>query len=200
MSVPFVEITCERCDFRGSSRALRGDFAYRHDGREISLWRDLGWCPDCDGIRAVESPPASADIERMRGHVRQLDGRIESAREQARDRRRGLSRLLRLPPRSPHLRELQRTRDAALESLQTAEWLQYLFRQRRSGPRCLACGSENAYVLEERLETVRPDSSGPEVLTTSHPGCGGRFRVCLARMDNGDEPARVMFDIEGRRL
>ena len=203
-TTPYVEVTCERCDFHGSSLVLRGDPVYIHDGRHIPLWRSPGWCPDCADIRAVESPPGVDDLEDMRAQVRLIEDRIGTERNRARARQSAPRRWLRLPPRSTHLDELRRTRDAALESLQAAEWVHYLFGKRRSPPRCLECGSRSATVFERTLQPSRPGPVGagtePEPLELHHPGCGGRFLVRLAKTHDAADPRQARFDIEGNRL
>lgn len=204
MSMPFVEISCERCAFMGSSAVRWGRFAYRLDGYELPVWRTLGWCAACDDIRAVESPPAAEDIDRMRYHCRQLDRRLQTAEAEARERQNSLTRWLHLRPRSPLLHTLRKASHSGHESLETAERLQAIFSARRSGPRCLSCGSEDTTIFGEFFEPSNLDSHAeprePELRTTRHPGCGGRFRVRYSDVRLNMRLDKTWFDSEGRRV
>ena len=66
MSIPFLSITCNDCDFRGSSFATTGRFLWSHEGRNFQFERRLGLCLDCNKIVAIEDLPDPKTMERAR--------------------------------------------------------------------------------------------------------------------------------------
>ena len=54
MSVPGVNISCDRCEYSGSTGVVFGLFKYSTPHGRISLPRTLGWCSSCNSLAPIE--------------------------------------------------------------------------------------------------------------------------------------------------
>src|SRR5690606_41603027 len=54
MSVPATDITCDSCDYSGSTGVCFGIFKYQTPFGNISIPRTLGWCSLCGSVSPIE--------------------------------------------------------------------------------------------------------------------------------------------------
>lgn len=177
MSMPGQWYSCTKCDFRTEQFPRPVSLLYHlPDGTTVTSWRKSGWCYECGGIANIEADinPAALEtrIEEL-SRPKPLRSRLGSV----------LARAFGVDSKDPREQEL-----LELQGLLRVSEL------RKSGPRCLQCGSENTEDLV----------FSPEGLSLSFVhGCGGRLR--RERVD-GNGPRLsfrqelVHLDVEGRKL
>lgn len=177
MSVLSDTIRCTGCDYEGGDSHRPITLLYRlPDGREFELWRQFGWCHSCGTMTDMELRFDAAEIK------------AELASLEARTRRPMflLEDWLRSVFRRPES-ELRQKVQGLLARLEAAEI-------RRSGPRCLRCGSEE----------TRPVTFGSSRLSMDFThACGGRLKY-----EHGNSAGvafhfaheTILLDVEGRRI
>jgi hypothetical protein len=151
-----IAYRCDRC--RRVQRVRTGDYRFYvvpWQGAGVELFDQVrcsdqeGWCRRCGRLRPVESIPDIALLERMKEVLAEA-GLSQLDRELAADD--GRSEQDELQGRLARIDEQIR-------------WRQ----ERRSPPKCFACGSTEV----EPADQAKGDGEG-----FSHPGCGGAFRIC----------------------
>lgn len=183
MSLPVERIYCDGCDFRSNSTVTSGHYLRRlADGREISLYRRLGWCHTCHDIVPVENLP---DRETLAEGIRELESRIRAS-----------TRSARLFPwkRNKARYEEESWRGELEEVLSRRDFLS----RRQSPPRCLRCASAEIVALEY----VTPEVGAPPTrIDFIHPGCGGSlWMVSDGLRLNLRFSETLLYDGEGRQL
>jgi hypothetical protein len=147
---------CDRC--RRVQRVRTGDYRFYlvpWQDEKVALFDRVpcfdqeGWCGRCRRLRPIESLPDIALLERMK-EVLAVTGLPRLDRELAGQDGR------------TEQEELQR-RLAEID--ERVRWR----KERRSPPKCFACGS----VEVEPVEEAKRDGKG-----FRHPGCDGVFRIC----------------------
>ncbi|MSP50471.1 MAG: hypothetical protein EXQ95_14250 [Alphaproteobacteria bacterium] len=170
MSMPYSIIYCDECVYRGASFVTWGLFKYRFDdGHESYMDRVLGWCVDCDGVRAIEDLPDPAilegDLGAVRNRLTELDGNgVLSWLASALSRK-----------RKEEIREL-REREADLTHLNAT------IAKRKAHARCLDCGSERTAPIP-----VIPREGKRYVSTPERKCIGAPEQKCI-----GDERGKVL--------
>lgn len=138
-----VTVRCEGCGFSQSILIVRYSYVDLECRRRWSIATALGWCNSCVGITQMEKLPP---LEAIRARLEQL---VTSGRDEV-DEVTG-----EIIPLSRQI-EKQRHRE---------RW-----REQRSSPRCLKCGSTDAFLVED-------PSGAPRDFP--HPGCGHEVRFFL---------------------
>lgn len=161
MSIATDSIFCDSCDFRAGTAVSWGRFIYRlQGGEEVSLNRTLGWCYSCASIEPIE---VLSDKDKLEAGAHRLTTELDSfgkvtfferIRGGLRKREDAIKRLTeRLSEENKRLRFLA---------------------QRKSPPKCLACGSEEV----EEMPHANPEEGGEPInLHFIHPHCGGTLWI-----------------------
>ena len=158
MSMPSINIVCEKCDFTGSSMTTWGRFSYLIDGLEVPLDRELGWCFDCKSFKPIEylsSEGIMDEIEKFRSELEDMPSNW----------------LLRLIPFVR--REIKHYRS----EIKKQELLLNLIEQRKGTEKCLNCSSTNVKYFDGdySLEYNGFMFEGEKRTGFIHPECGGEF-------------------------
>lgn len=157
MSMPFLQFSCRRCNFLGSSVVIWGQFSYASSGNLISLNRQLGWCDHCSYLAPVEILPCAERIQVMEQQIHEAKCTLELRIAHEQHNRSWFSKLLGSSQLlAQELQEL-RLQCGYREDALKEERLRYsALSGRRSKPRCLSCGSNSCFPLplNTRLLTV----------------------------------------------
>jgi len=198
MSVPVNSYTCLACGLKALEPGFGLRFAYQVNGVSVPIKHSTGWCHACEGFVQVEifdSPEALLTLEGKLDTLRKERAaeliQIEQSRRWWQRRGQRTSALIDLDW------QIERMEKQAMVIQQRLSFLA----GRQSPPRCLQCGSTDAFPFE-----VTPDftvyygkTQGPVALGVKHPGCGGE----LAVMDDGTRfsyiPTLRLYDSEGNR-
>ena len=148
MSIPFLSITCNYCDFLGSSFATTGRFLWNYKGQTFQFERRLGLCLDCNKIVAIEDLPDAETMEHARSIRATYTGQ-------------------------PLLRLLESDYAKYLASQLGFEVLEEVLALDRK-PVCLECGKGAVRPIDVP-EGV--NSEEPVSLNLSHPWCAGTLQV-----------------------
>lgn len=190
MSLPTTTFFCTTCSFRqGDARTWGGKEYVLGNGVRIPLdWR-LGWCHDCNGLAAVEELS-----EEARG-----DELFEAQKTLA-----SLG-----PPPVRRWWQLHRFLLRGWWHAKAENWMYYacqvedaqdalrLVSERKTTPRCLACGSSRviAPLVTDRSEWR--DEAGRRRTGFVHPGCGGELMMVMDGMRIGLRPSIRRYTPEG---
>ena len=185
MSLPVEKIYCDRCDFRSNTMVTWGNYSYRlADGREVSLYRTLGWCHACNDIVPIEN---LSDRERVEEGILELEAKIKTS-EPA-----GLARWL------PWKRNMARYEQQYWQAeLTEALSRRLFFSQRQSPPRCLKCAATEIIPLKYVTPAV---GDPPARINFVHPICGGSFWIVSDGLRIAMRfPKTLFYDNQGRSL
>lgn len=164
MSVPHINLSCEKCATTSGTVQLYGSRIYRDGDLEIPLRCTLGWCQSCENLRAVEH---FDDADQIRKDICNLDAELSQYCSTF------LQRLLnRLKPAYRKNRIWQKAqRDALIRRLE-------LIGKRRGDEACLTCGSRQIREFDGDCKLEMGDNflyRGSKRTGFLHPGCGGEF-------------------------
>ena len=179
MSVPGVDISCNRCDYHGSTIVVFGSFKYSIPHGTIALPRTLGWCSSCNSLAPIE------DVSR--------DVRIKSLAHDLKDIQDQKKALIRKAPLLKRMFSSQQPdSESILELQEQAAWIsselsdpdvlsEYLGCSRK--PRCLNCGSFEVCKfpqLPEGLNNFYDENRIKIPVGMKHPSCGGELLACTS--------------------
>ena len=196
--MPVNTYTCLGCGLKAMEPGFGLRFAYQVDGLSVPIKHSAGWCHECEGVAPIEVFDSPEELLTLEGKLEALRKerdaeltRIEQSRRWWQRRGQRTSALIDLDW------QIERMERQAMVIQQRLSFLA----GRRSPPRCLQCGSTDAFTF-----AVIPDftvyygkTQGPVALGVKHPGCGGE----LAVMDDGTRfsytPILRLYDSEGNR-
>jgi len=172
MSVTFIDIRCDKCNFLGTSLATSGCYLWEHEADVFQFERQLGLCLDCNEVVAMEDFPNDATMMRARKIHKTYTGKSL-------------------------LRFLEKDYAKYLASQKGFAVLEKVLMLQRL-PVCLVCG--NSSVLEMRcLENLAKDEK--RSLGFGHPGCSGTlYAQSAGALRFGIRPATYTYDIDGQLI
>lgn len=177
---------CTKCALWVTYPDFDGIFSYQIFGTLIDIDHKLGWCGKCASIRFVEVLPSATSLERLRTEYDRLSSEIENAKMALRNRgtqpgQFGDTESI-LPGNLEHLQSevifLSRT-------IENQGKLLVAMAGRKSGPRCLLCGSRKVKYLPA-FERDTEANGQQSINAFIHPNCGGRLTV-------GSIPIEISF-------
>ena len=174
MSIPFLNFTCDSCDYHESSFVTFGLFLWNYNGQTFSFDRRLGLCQDCKAIVAMEKFPEPQEFEEAKKLNPELCGKFVN------------------PFTTSYVRQL-----ASREGFEVLERVMGLRRQ----PVCLKCGSSDVQplVLPEVPDGAKRTDMVLTNLEVKHPGCGGQLQVeGSGKLRIGVNPVTYYFGIDGK--
>lgn len=199
MSIPVLTFGCTACDLKAWDTQTWGYRFYKADGKQFRMRVAMGWCQSCCALSAVEIKPNAGLEAQLVAKIAQLRIGLEE-------------QLIRTPPTrrwwqlmaiksSEVMRAEYKLADAQKE-LASLRQLLPLMASRRSGHRCLGCGSEDCLHIspppvEASFDHFHP---APVPLGISHPGCGGEFTVCSDGLCLSVQTVQRAYDLDGRLL
>ena len=199
MSMPVLTYGCTGCDLHAWDAQTWGYRFYIIHGKELKMRVAMGWCDSCHDLSAIEVKPDEAIEAKIAKEVERLRRVVENE-------------LLNNPPvrrwwqiravEPPALICAKSDLVDAQEKLRLVRQLRSLMVSRKSGGRCLACGSEQSTLLpvlsiSASFDRIYPY---PKPIGFTHPGCGGELTVCSDGLRLNIRPVRKAYDTEGRLL
>ncbi|WP_432698584.1 hypothetical protein ACQUQP_09645 [Marinobacterium sp. YM272] len=189
MSVPHINLTCNRCDASWSPLQLNKRRVYLDGSVEVPLHSTLGWCEECAALRPVEHFEDAAwtqqEIDAIQAELQSLsDTRVKRF-------------ALRLLPGK------RATVDWLARQISSLQRRLALIAERRGDEACLVCGSRQLQSFNGDYSLEMDDTFsyvGSKPTGFLHPGCGGEFiatgsdvRFILSR-------TTYCYDLEGRLI
>jgi len=203
MSVPGVDISCNRCDYNGSTVVIFGIFKYSTSGATISLPRTLGWCSSCDSLAPIEDDSREARIESLAADLEYVKSKINREKKE----------LLR---KTPLLTRMFSSKEPYSESLaclqEQAVWIsseltvpvilsEYLGCSRKA--RCLICGSSQARRFPKLPEGLNDFYDNHRIKLQAgmkHPGCGGDLFASTSKIRLSMHFKDRIYSLSGERI
>ncbi|MBY4678317.1 hypothetical protein [Marinobacterium arenosum] len=164
MSVPHINLTCNKCGEGWSPAQLNKHRVYLDSDVEVPVYSTLGWCETCAALRPVEhfedSPRTQQELEGIDAELAQLTNTW-------------IKRLFMRTFNSHqgHREWLEERRKSLIQRLVIIE-------KRRGDEACLVCGSRRlqSFTGDYSLETDGTFSYvGSKPSGFIHPGCDGEF-------------------------
>ncbi len=159
MSMPSINLTCEKCNFHGSTVATWGRFSYLYNETEIPVDRELGWCFGCNKLRPIECFCPDETLKVLEENTLELE-KLQS-------------KILWLV-----IRKIFYSDEAYYkEKIKTSALALYIASKRSGTEVCLECGgSEVSYFDGDyQLEYGGMLYKGEKRTGFLHPDCGGEF-------------------------
>lgn len=203
MSVPGVDITCDKCDFDGSTAVVFGIFKYITPYGAISLPRRLGWCSYCKSLAPIEVNSSETKLKSLASDFESLTYNISEKRKQLRKEMPFLKRFFSSePPASEELDRLEAQRAwMSTELLSPAVLKKYLACSRN--PRCLTCGSSDVKpfpALPNGLDEFEQPNRHKVPVGMRHPGCEGNLLAATSRFRAYMQFRDRVYSLDGDRV
>lgn len=200
MSMPVLTYSCSSCELTAWDAMLWGHRYYLVGRERYQMRVGMGWCHACEALVPSEKRP---HIDREARLVQESDRLTQALVDQRRldgDKGSGWPLYRRDSAAASRLKvQLAATQ----QTLKQVRKLRKLMQGRISGNRCLACGSDNTFLLPES-----PVANGlfdnasrlPVKLGCRHPQCGGELMVQATGLCLSVRLTSCAYDLEGRRL
>ena len=203
MSVPGVNISCNRCDYNGSTVVVFGIFKYSTPQGTISLPRTLGWCSSCDSLAPMED-------DSREERIKSLVADLEYAKDKINREKKELLR------KTPLLTRMFSSKEPYSESLiylqEQAVWIsseltapvilsKYLGCSRKAS--CLTCGSSEVRrfpKLPEGLNGFYDNHCIKLRAGMKHPGCGGDLFASTSKIRLSIHFKDRIYSLSGERI
>ncbi|MCL5042685.1 MAG: hypothetical protein M1440_09545 [Gammaproteobacteria bacterium] len=184
---------CVDCDLQRNYTSTADQFAYQLlDGQQLPMLTGPGWCTDCRNICPTERLPNAEGEAALLKTLLCL--RLDMA-----------NLLKEVPQKRPWwqfyakpvngLTQLESQISQQEQQLDAYRTLRAALAERASPARCLACGGTDYQPLP--LPT-KPNH--PEVLSFTHPNCGGLLTVQTSKQRAQKVGQKQVFDLEGREI
>ena len=199
MSMPVLTYSCSSCELTAWDAMLWGHRYYLVGRERYQMRVGMGWCHACEALVPSEKRP---HIDREARLVQESERLTQALEEQRRlDGGRGSWWALYRRNSAAASRLKVQLADTN-KQLQEVRKLRALMRERISGNRCLACGSENTFLLpvSPLAAGLHDDSTPPVKLGCRHPQCGGELMVQSNGLRLSVRLTSCAYDLEGRRL
>lgn len=178
MSVPATDITCDRCDYWGSTGVCFGIFRYQTPFGNISVPRALGWCNSCESVTPIEDTDQTVRFKWLKSDVEDLESSLAEEIEQAKRSRPFLRRLFsNQQPDNDAIRTIRVSLANLRQELVSPSALTTYFIS-MGGAHCLSCGSSDVFQFPKMpagLDDFYSEQRVPKAIGIKHPGCGGEM-------------------------
>jgi len=203
MSVPGVNISCDRCEYGGSTGVVFGLFKYRTPRGNISLPRDLGWCLSCNSLTSIEETSRDARCKSLEEDLESINREIEEEKRDLLKRVPFFKRIFSSPQlRSETLEKLQGQADWISSEISSPVLLEdYLNNPRK--PRCLTCGSDEVRKVPEMPDSLNNFNDDHRVkipIGMEHPGCGGQLLASTSEVRFHRRFNDRVYDLNGNSI
>jgi len=184
MSMPSIDLTCEKCQFKGSTRRTWGRYTYLDGRYKYPVDRELGWCYSCSDFAPIERFDA------------------DKAYDEASDCLRHINRLNNQTKFVVFKKNNKELIKHYQEKLEDAIFQQYQASRRKDTERCLTCGSDHVEPFDGdyELEYSNLQYRGSKRTGFLHPGCGGEFIATPNPVRLNVAFDERIYDVEGACL
>ncbi len=203
MSVPGVDISCDRCDYSGSRDVVFGIFEYSTSNGRISLPRTLGWCSSCNSLAPIEETSRDTRRKYLEDDLESINRKIEGEKRDILKKIPFFKRIFSSPQLcSEALEKLQKQAGWISSELSSPILLaDYLNNPRK--PHCLTCGSDEVCKVPEMpdgLNDFYDDYRVKIPIGMEHPGCGGQLLASTSEMRLNRRFRDRMYDLSGESI
>ena len=183
MSMPSIDLTCEKCQFKGSTRRIWGRYSYLDGRYKYPVDRELGWCYSCSDFAAIERFDAYKAYYEASDCLKRIDQ-------------------LNSQTRFVMFKKNKALMNHCQEELEDAIFRQYQASRRKDTERCLTCGSYHVEPFDGdyELEYSNLQYRGSKRTGFLHPGCGGEFIATPNPVRLNVTFDEQLYDIEGTCL
>jgi hypothetical protein len=202
MSMPFLDFSCSRCSFTASDVVTWASFSYESSAGLVSLNSNIGWCDNCSTLEPVEILPSIQKIDKMKSEYTDKKHRISRYLERIEPKRSWIKKLLKIHIELPSkFQELQNQCQDLLRDIEEEQQRITLLTSRKSGPRCLSCGSTSCFPLPPFTPLGTYDNPGKAIkIGVKHPHCGGDLLVEHSPMRLIVSMNQCIYDTEGNLI
>jgi hypothetical protein len=160
MSMPSINLHCDKCDFHGCDTVLWGDYRYIDENGEYSIDRELGWCFECNELTAIESFKGSKEI------IEEIEKITKGIKA---DYQKSVILLL--------TRNAKNNKKYDIDKVSKLSKKLYINGLRIGTEKCLKCGSVNVTPFDGdySLEYEGLNYQGRKHTGFVHPECGGEI-------------------------
>ena len=203
MSVPDVDISCDRCEYNGGTGVVFGRFKYDTPHVKISLPRTLGWCSSCRSLAPIEEACQEVRNKSLAEDLASVNNQIEQEKKSLLQKIPFFKRIF-SPPQlySETLKELQEQAAWLSSELSSPAILaEYLNFSRK--PRCLTCGSIEVRKfpkMPDGLNNFYDDYRIKIPVGMKHPGCGGQLLASTSEIRLNMHFRDRVYSLSGERI
>jgi uncharacterized Zn finger protein (UPF0148 family) len=151
VSIPGIDLDCDKCGYQGGDSVVWGDFRYVDGECEIPLNRTLGWCANCQALVAIEDfsdrEEVAAEIEKILDEVSIVEKKWRSISLFSNRRKQRLARL---------------------EQLAGVTKRHALIERRKGHEKCLSCGSVNVSRFEGDYSQIDSFTYSQKIIHTGY--------------------------------
>ncbi|MCK0165914.1 hypothetical protein [Marinobacter sp. S6332] len=198
--MPATDITCDRCDYSGSTGIAFGIFKYQTPLGVIDLPRALGWCNTCESVAPIEMTDRGVKYRSLEASVQALESELADEIQRARTL---LSRLFfNHKPENDKIRALRSTLASYRRELLSPSLLEDYFNSTRA-PKCLSCGSVDVFEfpdIPDDLDDIYSNERNPKPIGIKHPGCGGEMYAATSEIRLFRRFSERLYSLNGDRI
>jgi len=203
MSVPAIDVTCDRCDYSGSTGVCFGIFKYQTPFGSISLPRTLGWCNSCESIAPIENTDQAARFTSLKDDISDLEASLVEEIEKAKKSTPFLSRLFsNRQPDNEAIRMIRVSLDnLSQELINPSALASYLMSM--GVAHCLSCGSSDVFRFPGTpagIDDFYSEHRVPKTIGIQHPGCGGEMYAVTSKARINRRFTEKLYSLYGERV
>lgn len=203
MSVPSIDIICDRCGYSGSTGIAHGIFKYQTPFGKITVPRTLGWCNSCRSLAPIEDSDQISRYKSLKGDMADLEA---SLAEEIEKEKRSLPILEWLfssrEPDTEVIRELRvRLANYGQELATPSALASYLMSI--GDAHCLSCGAPDVFRLPKLptgLDDFYSEDRTAVATGVEHPGCGGELYAATSRVRLNRRFSEKLYSLNGKRI
>lgn len=186
MSMPHINLRCNKCGHTGGTLPLYRPLVYHFRGHDVRISKTLGYCLDCDNFRAIENFDS---VEEVLTEIDELSDKLLSPTNR-------ITAFFLAPFRTSRQRE-------TIRELQTKAYYLGIAALRLGDERCLTCLSSNFTRFNGKMNLqygMGGVFEGQSLTGFKHPDCGGEFIAEGSEIRFNLRRESIYFDIDGSKL
>jgi hypothetical protein len=203
VSIPATNITCNICNYSGSTGVVFGIFKYQTPLGNISLPRTLGWCNSCDSVAPIEDTDLVTRRESLTSDIEDAKALLVEEIERAEISRSFLARLFSSQrPDNDTIRKLRvELANFQQELARPSVLADYLTSPEE--PTCLSCGSSDVFRFPKMpagLDDFDSEDRTPKPIGVRHPDCGGEMYAETSDVRINRRFSERLYSLCGERI
>lgn len=203
MSVPATDITCDRCDYTGSTGVAFGIFKYQTPFGKITLPRTLGWCNSCESLAPIEDVDQIIRYKSLKNDLSELESALSEEIDKAKKEMPLLARLFsKQEPDNEVIREIRVSLvNYSQELARPSALASYLMLGGEA--HCLTCGSSDVFrfpKIPSGLDDFYSTERHPRLIGIKHPGCGGEMYAATSTVRLNRRFSEKTYSLYGKRI
>jgi hypothetical protein len=203
MSVPAIDITCDRCNYSGSTGIIFGIFKYQTPFGNISAPTTLGWCNSCESVSPIENTDQSVRFNSLKDDILNLESSLTEEIYKENRSRPFFARLFSLRhPDTLSFRMMHDTMTFLRQELIKPSVLK-MYLTLPGDAHCLSCGSSSVFQFPEMpagLDDFYSEQRVLQPIGVRHPGCGGEMYAATSMIRINRRFSERIYTLFGERL